>query len=150
MGGEQRFVYKHSLDLPARGAQAAMGRSSSDPTTQSFGCSITRVTNAFSVLARFENSVAVYTVGLTFRRTHGARGPLKGAEDFAVREAVADDHQVDITCRLVSRLGHRTVHEGRANRRGQGLQRIAQRLRETDRFNTILRSSEYRGEAAFA
>ncbi len=52
-----------------RGAQAATGRSSSDPITQSFGCSSTRVTNAFSVRARFENSAVVYTVGLTFRPT---------------------------------------------------------------------------------
>jgi len=31
--------------------------------------SSTRVTNAFSVLARFENSATVYTVGLIFRPT---------------------------------------------------------------------------------
>src|SRR5438309_3697065 len=56
-----------SLDL--RDAQAATGRSCSDPITQSFGWPSTRVTNAFSVRARFENSVPVYTVGLTFRPT---------------------------------------------------------------------------------
>jgi len=36
-----------------RGAQAATGRSCSEPITQSFGCWSTRVTNAFSVRARF-------------------------------------------------------------------------------------------------
>jgi predicted transcriptional regulator len=35
------------------------GRSRSDPITQSFGCSSTRVTNAFSVRARFENSAVI-------------------------------------------------------------------------------------------
>ena len=64
--------------------------------------------------------------------THGARNPLKGAEDVAIREAVADDHQVDVACRLVGRLGHRTVHEGRTNRLRQGLQGTVQRLREAD------------------
>ena len=38
-------------------------------STQSFGCLSTRVTNAFSVRARFENSATAYTVGLTFRPT---------------------------------------------------------------------------------
>ena len=33
-----------------------------------------------------------------------------------VREAVTDDHQVDIARRLVGRLGNRTVHERRTNR----------------------------------
>lgn len=33
------------------------------------------------------------------------------------RQAVADDHEVDVACRLVRRLGHGTVHEGRANGR---------------------------------
>jgi hypothetical protein len=84
------------------------GRSCSDPITQSFGCSSTGVTNAFSVWARFENSAAVYTVGLTLRPTdpptHGARDPLKGAEDFAVREAVANDHQVRKTFGGIQKL----------------------------------------------
>ena len=57
-----RFLSRGRFPDP-RDAQAAMGRSCSDPITQSFGCSSTRVTNAFSVRARFENSAAVYTVG---------------------------------------------------------------------------------------
>ncbi len=37
-----------------------MGRSCADPITQSFGCSSTRVTNAFSVPARLEKALAVF------------------------------------------------------------------------------------------
>lgn len=44
------------------------------PTTQTFGCSRTRCTNAFSPRVRFANSAALYTVGLTGRpRASAAR-----------------------------------------------------------------------------
>jgi hypothetical protein len=44
-----------------------VGRSRLDPITQSFGCLSTLVRNAFVSQARFENSAAVYTAGLTCR-----------------------------------------------------------------------------------
>lgn len=45
--------------LVPRGGQAATGRSFSPPIIQIFGWSKTRVTNAFSVRTRLENSAAV-------------------------------------------------------------------------------------------
>src|SRR5262249_12322870 len=53
-------VVRHAGD-----AQAAAGRSCSDPIIQTFGCPSTRATKALSSRVRFENSATVYTVGLT-------------------------------------------------------------------------------------
>jgi hypothetical protein len=73
-----------------RGAQAGTAMSFSDPIIQSFGCSSTRVTNAFSVLARFENSATVYTVGLIFRPvTPRWPGSVSDGRSFAPRSAAS-------------------------------------------------------------
>src|SRR5881628_2816808 len=132
-----------------RGAQAATGRSLSDPITQSFGCSRTRVTNAFSVRVRFENSAAVYTVGLTFRptvRVTRSRAPKTSPyvrlSLMIIRAMSLADWSVALATEPYTKAARMADEKGfRASRRGSARPTV---------LSTIFRSSEYRGDAAFA
>ena len=132
-----------------RGAQAATGRSRSDPITQSFGCSSTLVRNAFSSRARFENSAAVYTVGFTCRpRVHATRSSAPKTSPYvrlsltiitsmslpAWSVALATDPYTK-AARIAGDKGFRASRSGSAS---------------PTVFKTIFRSSENSGDAAFA
>lgn len=124
-----------------RGAQAAMVRSSSEPITQSFGCSSTRVTNAFSVRARFENSAAVYTVGLIFRPTACVTrsrapktSPYLRLSLMIIRSMSLADWSVALATEPYTKAARIAADKGfKASRSGSARPTV---------FNTILRSSE--------
>src|SRR3954465_13903643 len=132
-----------------RGAQAATVRSSSDPNTQIFGCSSTRVTNAFSDRARLENSAAVYTVGLTFRPTARVTrsrppktSPYVRLSLMIIRSISLADWSVALATEPYTKAARIADDKGfRASRSGSARPTV---------FNTIFSSSEYSGDAAFA
>src|SRR5207244_4037998 len=132
-----------------RGAQAATVRSSSDPITQSFGCSSTRVTNAFSVRARFENSAAVNTVGLIFRPTVRVTrsralktSPYVRLSLMIIRSISLADWSVALATEPYTKATRMADDDGfRASRRGSARPTV---------FSTMLRSSENSGDAALA
>src|SRR5260221_2284628 len=126
-----------------------MGRSCSDPITQSFGCSSTRVTKAFSVRARFENSAAVYSVGLTFRPTVRATGSRAPKTSPYVRLSLMIIRSISLAAWSVALA---TDPYTKANRIAddQDFRALHNGYARPTVFNTILRSSEYSGDAALA
>lgn len=76
--------------------------------------------------------------GRIYRRVNlppqSPRDPFKCAEDITVREAVADDYHVDIAAGFVRTFGNGPKDKGDANRCCSGVEGIAQRFCQADRF----------------
>ena len=126
-----------------------MGRSCSDPITQSFDCSSTRVTKAFSVRARFENLAAVYTVGFTFRpraRVTRSRAPKTSPyvrlSLMIIRSMSLAAWSVALATEPYTKAARMADDSGfRASRNGSARPTV---------FRTMFRSSEKSGEPACA
>ena len=100
------------------------------PNSHTLACDSVRVTKALSAFTRFASSFLERIVGLTglpSRKPHF----LQHGEHVAVRQLVADQHDVDIAAGSIPALRDRPVHEGRLDLRLERSECFAQRIRKS-------------------